>query len=132
MCASATSTIPVEAVLDHYWRDAENRHWTDIGTLRGAERRVPTANRRYWAAVQNRGETSRRAKIVQKLRNRVNACNKKMIARPGTSYIQEMAFGVVDFLKVRVVSHGFDPCLQGQDFIVARGDNNRAKLKSLG
>lgn len=76
--------------------------------------------------MQDHGETSRRAKIVQKFRNRVNACNKKMIAGSGTRHVQQMSLGVVDLFEVRVVSYGFDPGLQEQDLVVVRGDNDDA------
>ncbi len=54
---------------------------------------------------------SRRAKVAKKLGNGFDAGDEQMVSCSRAGNVQKMPFGVVDLLKVRVIGHGFNPCL---------------------
>ena len=51
--------------------------------------------------------------IVKELRRGFHARHEQMISRTGAGDVEQMAFGVVDFLQVGVVADGLDALLQG-------------------
>ena len=54
-----------------------------------------------------------------------------MVSGSGAGDIEELAFGVVNFLQVRVVSNGFDPLLKRDHLVVAGHDHHGAEFEAL-
>ena len=50
--------------------------------------------------------------IVQELGNRLDASDQQMIPSAGARDVQQVPFGVVDFLQVRIVADRLDALLQ--------------------
>ena len=46
--------------------------------------------------------------------------------------VEQVALGVIDLLQIRVVTHGLDPLLQGNDLIVTGHHHHRSKFQSFG
>jgi hypothetical protein len=69
--------------------------------------------------------------IIQEFRWGVNARDEQMIPRPSAGDVQQVAFRVVGLFQVRVVGRRLDPCLQGNDLVIAGYHNNYAELQAL-
>src|SRR6266568_489215 len=70
--------------------------------------------------------------IIKELRWWIDARHEQMIPRTGTGDVQHVAFRVVDLFQVSIVGHRLDPCLQGNDLIIARHHSNSTKLQAFG
>ena len=57
--------------------------------------------------------------------------NSRSRAHARAGDVEEMALSVVDLAQVGVVANGLDPLLQRDDLVVARHDDNGAKLQTL-
>jgi len=49
--------------------------------------------------------------VLEEFRWFVTACNQQVIPRPGASDVQQVSFGVIDLVEVRVVCDRLDPLL---------------------
>jgi hypothetical protein len=54
-----------------------------------------------------------------------------MISGTGASDVQKVTFGVIDFLKVSVVSNRFDAILKWDNLVITGHNDNGAKLQPL-
>jgi hypothetical protein len=70
------------------------------------------------------------SQIVEKLGRRLDAGDEQMIPRSGAGDIEQVALGVVDFLQVGVIAHGFDALLQRDDLVVAGHHHQRAERRA--
>jgi hypothetical protein len=59
-------------------------------------------------------------------------CHQQVIFCARTGDVEQVAFGVIDFLQIGVVAYCLDALLQGNDLIVAGHHLHDAKLKTLG
>lgn len=55
-----------------------------------------------------------------------------MVPRSRAGYVEQVPLGVVDILEIRIVGYRLDAFLEWDDLIVARGNDHRSELQSLG
>jgi hypothetical protein len=55
-----------------------------------------------------------------------------MIPSAGTGDVEEVPFGVIDFLQVGVITDGLNALLQGNYFVIASHHDHRPKLQTFG
>jgi hypothetical protein len=63
--------------------------------------------------------------IAEKLRGRINAREKKLIAGPRAGNIEQMPFRLVNLIEFGFVGDGLDTLLQGQYVVVAGHNDHR-------
>jgi hypothetical protein len=70
--------------------------------------------------------------IVQKLGYRGDPANQQMIAGTGTGDVEQVPFGVIDFLQVCVITDCPNALLQRDYFVIAGHHDHGPKLQTLG
>jgi hypothetical protein len=51
-----------------------------------------------------------------------------MVPRTGAGDVKQVPLGIIDFLEIGVIAHGFDAFLQGNHLIIAGHDDDYAEL----
>ena len=70
--------------------------------------------------------------VVEKLRSGFHAGDEQMVSGAGAGDIEQVAFGVVDFLEVCIIADRSNPLLKRQDFLVAGHHGHAAEFETFG
>jgi len=71
------------------------------------------------------------AQVIKEFGCRHYARDKQMISGAGAGDIEQVAFGVIDLLEIRVVADSLNAFLQGDDFVITRHHGDGSEFQTF-